>query len=424
LNKWIIFYCDDCETKPFPLDFCDIYVANSRKGINRGLFPIGADLPTSAAFRFPFLDFVGSHFITTLLFPHSSKMEFIANNNADEAVPDPFSLFNLTQKERDDLLSTIVYVNRPKSFRWVPEVDGEMPFEECGVVNYSRFYESLSDQARPKVPNVASLRAGDIVRMGEYRGVGSFYVMWLHQDLVPATNASRELDDELVALPDYENHEDLPDVDVDRYGLTAEQWQQVFALYEVDGWWDDEEFRAQFPVLLADLLADENAYLSRTIKGMSRREGRTFGGWVPTVVPREADGPHNDGLHHCYLFMHPDEMGYAAPSAFSSTPSGYFEREYASAVIDPLLTHSQSENGRLIMQCKLEARWANDQRFPLHYYGDLDCCEPGYEVTTDLINWVRDEQGQQLAFPGNLDDIRQIFTRHFETEWINNYVLK
>jgi hypothetical protein len=359
-----------------------------------------------------------SLFITTL--PHSSKMEFIPN----EAAPDQFSLFNLTQKERDDLLSTIVYVDRPNSFLWMPDVNGEIPFADTGIVNYSRFYESLSEQARAKVPNVSNLRTGDMVIMGEYRGVGSFYVMWLRKDLTPTINASQELNAELAALPDYANREDLPYVDVERYGLTAEQWQQVFAFYEVDGWWDDEDIQAQFPALLADLLADENGYLSRTIEGMSRREGRAFGGWVPTVVPREADGPHNDGVHHCYLFMHPDEMGYAAPSAFSSTPAGYFEREYASAVIDPLLTHSQSENGRLIQECKLDEQWAGDQRFPLHYYGDLDCYEPVNEVTTDLINWVSDEHGEELANPANLDDIRQVFTRHFEMEWTNNYVLK
>jgi hypothetical protein len=118
--------------------------------------------------------------------PHSSKMEFIAN----EANPDQFSLFNLTQKERDDLLSTIVYVDRPKSFELLPGVNAEILFADTGIVNYSRFHESLSEQARAKVPTVANLRTGDMVIMGEC-GVGSFYVMWLRKDLTPTINASR-----------------------------------------------------------------------------------------------------------------------------------------------------------------------------------------------------------------------------------------
>jgi hypothetical protein len=391
---------------------------------------ISMDFRISAILKFP-SGVSSPHFLTSGLrrlhillqrSPHSSKMEFIVNNNADEADPDQFSLFNLTQKERDDLLSSIVYVDQPKSFEWLP--GGDIPLAKNGIVNYSRFYESLSEQARPKVPNVGSLRTGDIVMTGDYRGIGSFYVMWLRQDVVPAVNKSPKLDDELVALPDYENHEELLNVDLDRYGLTADQWQQVFAFFAGGGWWGNEDFQAQFPALYADLEAGKTAHLSRTIEGMSRREGRAFDGWVPTVAPRGADGPHNDGRHHCYFFGHPDEMGYAAPSAFSSAPAGYFEREYASAVIDPLLTHSQSEYGKLIEECKLEGQWANDERFPLHYYGHLDCDDADDEITTDLIEWVCNEEGAQLANPANLDYIRQVFARHFEMEWTTNYILK
>jgi hypothetical protein len=356
-------------------------------------------------------------------------MEFAANHQVNQARnedPTAFSLANLTQEQRDYLISTIIYVDFPKCFEWKPQqsVAREIRFfSELGMVNYSKFYVSLSKQARPKVPNVANLRTGDIVMMGNYRGVGSFYVVWLRHDLVPERLASPALDQGLIALPDYDNDSMLTEIDFGQYGLTEEKWQQVYSEMRSHRWWKSESLRAQFPQLYAD--CRKNRDLLSAIQKAAEKWRRKSDAWEPTVAPRNADGAHNDDLHHCYFIKHPDEMGYAAPSAFSSAGNGYFEREYASAVIDPLLTHSQSILGSLIQKCKKQPQWANNPLFPLDYFGDLDCGSRSNVVRADMIEWVEAQAHQMFCcHPTLMTDIRHAYSKHFEHESSNLYVLK
>jgi hypothetical protein len=390
--------------------------------------------------RWLLLQYNGPHIpegISPILEPLSTKfvkvtMEFAADtqvNQPQNENPTAFSLTNLTQEQRDYLISTIIYVDIPKCFDWIPPsaiVEETYFFSQAGMVNYSVFYESLSEQAHPKVPNVSNLRTGDIVKMTDYRGVGSFYVVWLSPNLVPAQLASPALDRGLLALPDYDNDSMLkgPGINFDCYGLTDVQWQLVYQKLLNFGWRQDETFRTQFPQLLADCQTNW-ALIFALNKAAEKWRRKSEDAWEPTVAPRHADGAHNDGLHHCYFIKHPDEMGYAAPSAFSSAGNGYFEREYASAVIDPLLTHSQSILGSLIQKCKKQPQWANNPLFPLDYFGDLDCGSRSNVVRADMIEWVEAQAHQMFCcHPTLMTDIRHAYSKHFEHESSNLYVLK
>jgi hypothetical protein len=294
-----------------------------------------------------------------------------------------FSLFNLTQAERDALLATIVYVDSPICFWWAENRPSNLLFShKLEVVNYSTFHGSLTEAAKPKVPNVAHLRTGDMILMSDYRGIGSFYVIWLRSYLSPDTalTASFELSEQLLTLPDYPNEDILLN--------TA---------------------TARRPSLLRPVTNFVENIASRF--GLSTEQQHPL---FPVVAAREADGAHNDGFHHCYLFSHPDEYGYMSPGAVSSARDNYFKRDYKSAAIDPILTHSESFYGKLIAECKQEPLLIDNPLFPLHYCG---CCDRYDDtISANMIQWSPRSNQPDMTL--------SIFTKHFEIEINGEYVLK
>ena len=89
-------------------------------------------------------------------------------------------LIGLTQKERDALLETIVYVDKPREIKGILSEcnTGFMP-----IINYSQIYNSVKDKSHT-LPIPSSIRTGDSVRNCEYRGVGTMYAIWLRKGLI------------------------------------------------------------------------------------------------------------------------------------------------------------------------------------------------------------------------------------------------
>jgi hypothetical protein len=338
-----------------------------------------------------------------------------------------FSLLELTQEERDHLLGTIVYVEEPKTYECF-----HIPISEQ-VFNYSKFYESLSEQARTKVPRLSGLRTGDMLKLHDYRGCGTRYVMWLHRDLDPYWEkidspyelSSDRLHAELLTLPDYPSDSDVMFPSLrERFPLPPGGWDQVDAVMASDNWNEHPDFlqmQAQFPDLFGKLLSDKDLQRHVRNRALAKHNKR-----FPSLAPRQSDGAHNDGLHHCYLFDHPDEYGYCSSTAVSSADEMYFHREYASALVDPLFTHSLSFYGKLISECKMQPERSLDPLFPLHYIGNCDRFRGYGRFSADMIEWTAvDSLDDEHDY--HVRNTRAVLTKHFEVVFNNDdcsYILK
>lgn len=285
-----------------------------------------------------------------------------------------FSLLNLTQDQRDELIDTISFVDEPHCFEFSTE-DLRF-FDSLRVWNYSLFYEQLSAEAKLRVPDVANFRTGDMMMTGGYRGVGSFYGVWLHKNLFENNAVSHAADQAICERPLYRQFTGRAP------GAAAED--------NDDG--DDGEYDE-----------DERGEATPTAH--------------PRLVPREADGPHNDGLHHFYLFSHIDEMGYSSSTAMSNAPEMYHSRcrEYDCAHVDPVLTHSKSYFGQRIAEAAEEHE--DDPQFPLGYFVNLDTFE------SDDLEFVDDEDSISAQGDGCFTEVRNVFTKHFEQVHVNTSVL-
>jgi hypothetical protein len=339
--------------------------------------------------------------------PHSLVVDSSFSPSAQE-----FSLFDLTQEERDDLLATIVYVEEPVTFECF-----SLPIPSR-VFNYTKFYESLSEHVKSKVPDLSNLRTGDMLKMDDYRGCGSLYVMWLCPDLEadgdlyggPYEYNFSEMQAALASLPDYHSVTAVMARSIQaKYELSSEEWELLSALLASDNWPEHPQFlrmQVQYPGL-SGILRSNIGFQNRLRSIARARQNKR----VPALVSRQSDGAHNDGLHHCYLFDHPDEYGYYSPTAVSCADDHYFDRDDSSAMLDPLLTHSQSLYGQLIRKCKEHPDRCNDPLFPLHYIGDCDRFYHTGRYDAGSIEW-RTTKAKWT---------RDIFTRHFEVVLNNNY---
>ena len=238
------------------------------------------------------------------------------------------SLSNLTQPERDELLLTIPLVEDPQNH----ENFGEQPVDLgcCDIINYSQVYSACKKCL--SLPNPKNFRNGDLIQDGDYRGCGTYYIIWLHKNLV--------------------NH--------------------------------SEQYILNFKKKLSECSESEvKPDVPETYRSMRKRNARPDS--IPRHISRYGDGPHNDGDHDCYLCKHPDEFGYSPSTALSSAPNGYYRKHYfsdcESIYFDPLLTLSKSYFGKKIAETKLKPQFVNDLLFPYNYLGFFD------EEETE-IEWI------------------------------------
>jgi hypothetical protein len=305
---------------------------------------------------------------------------------ADVADPvEGFSLFKLSQEERDNLLATMVFVDKPKLFECY---DIPLPMKNGNdiVFNYSKFFESLSEKSRSKVPNVANLRTGDLLKMDDYRGCGSHYVVWLHRDLVIPEDT-----DDMCCVHDPNEDENLDIND---------------QLADMDDYPDDPITSPQDPLAATQNPCDKF-------------------GMFPILAARQSDGAHNDGHHECYLFKHPDEYGYATPTVVSSVHYMYYYEctDQTTGLIDPLLTHSKSVYGQLIKEVKEGPDMIDDALFPLHYVGYCDRDNVA-NFTSDKTQWM---PATGHFYRHHVHSARSLLACHFEVihySTFNNTVLK
>jgi len=92
-------------------------------------------------------------------------------------------LHELSQFERDNLIATIPFVDKPRKFIF----DETLPFpNSLHIVNYSEFYEALDPTIKEENHYVApgDLRNGDMLKFSSYRECATYYCFWLHKDLV------------------------------------------------------------------------------------------------------------------------------------------------------------------------------------------------------------------------------------------------
>ena len=271
-------------------------------------------------------------------------------------------LLSLSQDERDSLLSTIIYAEKPRMY-----YTDLMKANMGALVNYSCIYEALKEQY-PLLLNPNRLRTGDCVQTCDYRGVGKRYAIWLRKGIITHDLASIEK-----FATDIKFGTPVTDEQFDEY---SEQ-QQVY----------------------------------KRPKNFKVLPGLTF-------ASRKEDGPHNDGQHEVYLSVHPDEMGYAPSAVFSSLPAtDYFDhlQEWTMNTFDPLITHSQSHYGQIIRFAKESDEFATNSDFPLNYIGKFDS-EMGSEQE---LMWIPMEEANSLDNrcgwpPRYISDIRMLFNNHFD----------
>jgi hypothetical protein len=299
----------------------------------------------------------------------------------------------------------------------------------------------LSDTIRTRFPfpDPSTLRNGDMLIFGGYRGVGSYYALWLARNLVThdqtfVTTYENQIQHTTPASRDGNNgNGSRREYNLSDYPLNENQWKRLGKFLKREDWYDHwpEAYHeiTDCATLLNDIDTEEHGDLIELIihtygqqqKQNKKRKNRQQS--YPTLVPRSLEhGPYNDGNHEVYLFIYPDEMGYFAPSAFSSLKNDYFPREYQSIILDPLLTHSCSYYGYILHEGTnhehgedLTNKLGNCDRF----YAEGD--EYHFE---DIEEWVDIEQGNNLIGSLYLPDrnyfkeTRELFSRHFE--WLSS----
>jgi hypothetical protein len=281
-------------------------------------------------------------------------------------------LIDMSQEDRDNLLSTIVYVDKPRAYvlsdHAIVALDDaiECFYEANTIWNYSQIFNSLNGKGKQCFPNVADLRTGDRVMLGNGRGYPDFMVVWLAKNLNDVPNES------MAYVMDALNRND-----------------------------EGEDEAPHLATEFRDIAFDEH-------------ENQCF------TVPRTADGFHNDDNHHCYFFPPVDEMKSVLSPAHSSAPVNYLGGLIA--IIDPVLAHSQSFFGKIIAETKRSERWAAVEDFPLKYHGchmgqDHNGVPVAYRLTWNSNSNLAD-------YETYLDDCRTMFEAHFRAECGAYNVLK
>lgn len=168
---------------------------------------------------------------------------------------------------------TIPYTNQPKVHTL------ELDYNIGDIFNYSEFYHSLSSTEQELYFLPDEFQTGDIVRVnGFVRGVGSCYVVWLHSGLFtnPAfTQKHRRHPEEEYTVG--AKRSTTPEVDLDQYPLTDEEWRRLRDLLssELAGT-DYDAFLQQLndllqeksPDLLQAIQTDEDTIFLTTISSL------------------------------------------------------------------------------------------------------------------------------------------------------------
>jgi hypothetical protein len=275
---------------------------------------------------------------------------------------------------------TLVFSNYPSHRRiQLPE------FEDCGnsmhIINYSQLYnEFVVDNSSSKSSFATSLidpnkiQTGDILQAGDYRGVGSYYAVWLHADVFrnPASlclqRASKVARSEIRSAPEQ------PQEDLDQYQLDTSTWRKVKEYYIFDEEQLEQLLQEKSPALLENLTNEATEQQLRSVIRSTRfpgdpgnygygegvdwddlpihdlfqngqtRSARKYFVNLPKITfpilkkPSELSAAMNSHpFMELYLFEHLDEMGYNAPPAVSIAPLGYFKSQYKERCVDVTL---------------------------------------------------------------------------------------
>jgi hypothetical protein len=272
---------------------------------------------------------------------------------------------------------TLVFSNYP-SHRHFQLHEFEDGGHSMHVINYSQLYnEFVVDNPSSESNYAASLidpnkiQTGDILRAGGYRGVGSYYAVWLHADVFqnPASlclqRASKVARSEIRSAPEQ------PQEDLDQYQLDTLTWMKVKEIYIFDEEQLEQLLLEKCPALLEKLTNETTEKQLRSVIRSTRfpgdpgnygygegvdwddlpihdlfqygqtRSARKYFLNLPKVTfpilkkPSElAVAMNAHPFMQLYLFEHLDEMGYNAPPAVSIAPLGYFKSQYKERCVD------------------------------------------------------------------------------------------
>jgi hypothetical protein len=279
---------------------------------------------------------------------------------------------------------TLVFSNYPshRNFQ-LPEFEGGS--HSMQIINYSQLYNefvvdnpsSKSNYAKSLIhPN--KIQTGDILQTADYRGVGSYYAVWLHADVFqnPASlclqRASKVPRSENPVQDDDES--DQPKEDLDQFHLDALTWGKIRDLCTNYSFTEEKLIpllQEKCPALLEKLTNETTKYDLQEAIGAMRFQGdpgscgvgegvdwddlptdelfqdgqtQSAGEYflnLPRISfpilkkPSElAAAMKSHSFMQLYLFEHLDEMGYDAPPAVSIAPIGYFESEYKERCVD------------------------------------------------------------------------------------------
>ena len=92
------------------------------------------------------------------------------------------NLLQLTQEERDSLLSTLQFTDKPRKESFEFRLSYNKDHGVSKVFNYSQVMAEI-DEKDTICPPPHSLRNGDVIQFGDYRGIGTSYALWLKKGI-------------------------------------------------------------------------------------------------------------------------------------------------------------------------------------------------------------------------------------------------
>ena len=216
--------------------------------------------------------------------------------------------------------NSIVYTSRP-SHRYFKLPTLHEEYSMPGVINYSQLYkEFVTENVSPSKRSFENLIhpqdivTGDILQTDEYRGVGTYFAIWLCAGIYQnraSLNTHRAID-----THPKQDTQDRYSEKVVHPGDSGASRGSSFNWTQLQP--GDELFQ------------DRNTpQISKYFQGISN-----------IMYPLLKDRNELSAAYakrpwmELYLFQHPDEMGYTAPTAFSMAPKGYFCTDYCDRHID------------------------------------------------------------------------------------------
>lgn len=333
-------------------------------------------------------------------------------------------------------------------------------YQAMHIINYSTLYKDLvvenpdaaaQEQFRAQLMPPEQLLTGDVLQTTDYRGVGSYFVVWL---CAGSFDNDIALSREFLTVdsgPRKSSSEEV--VDFNRIDpATLQLWTsgafkripfaERYAAYKTvlgDACFE-EKLLISFEMRLADLRllndGDESSSASSDFdwdalkpyeiddgEGYTREMYRFFEKVAPSEYPLQKSRAQllastRRADMHCILFSHTDEMGYSAPSAFSMARLNYFPTEGQDRDVDlvllsepPLNTRTQLGPILLRLQSLLPRRDDPDRA---NKVADLALLDFGGE---DAIRWhvaeeEKEEDGDLMYANRSVLTTRDIFRKH------------